>query len=109
MENDPAILGAKAAIEAREAAASLGDIQPLIAAVEANPADHQARIDLAIALNAAGNREEATEHLIASIRKERGWSDGAARKQLIQFFEAWGHDDDFTVAGRRKLSAVLFS
>jgi putative thioredoxin len=109
MAEDPAILGAKAAIEAKEAAASLGDVAPLIAAVEANPADHQARIDLAVALNAAGNREEATDHLIASIRKERGWNEGAARKQLIQFFEAWGHDDDFTVAGRRKLSAVLFS
>ncbi|MGL4239739.1 MAG: thioredoxin [Beijerinckiaceae bacterium] len=109
MANDPAILGAKAAIEAREAAASLGDIAPLVAAVEANPADHQARIDLAIGLNANGDREAATEHLIASIRADRGWSEGAARKQLLQFFEAWGHDDDFTVAGRRKLSAVLFS
>jgi putative thioredoxin len=109
MAADAAIAGAKAAIEAKEAAASLGDIQPLVAAVEANPADHQARIDLAIALNAAGQREEATDHLIASIRKDRGWSDGAARKQLLQFFEAWGHDDESTVAGRRKLSAVLFS
>jgi putative thioredoxin len=109
MAEDPAILGAKAAIGSKAAAASLGDVAPLIAAVEANPADHQARIDLAIALNAKGDREEATDHLIASIRKERGWNDGAARKQLLQFFEAWGHDDDFTVAGRRKLSAVLFS
>jgi putative thioredoxin len=109
MAEDPAILGAKAAIEAKEAAASLGDVAPLIAAVEANPADHQARIDLAVALNANGDREAATDHIIASIRKDRSWSDGAARKQLLQFFEAWGHDDDFTVAGRRKLSAVLFS
>jgi putative thioredoxin len=109
MTNDPAILGAKAAIEAKEAAAALGDIHPLIAAVEANPSDHQARIDLAIALNANGDREGATDHLIASIKADRGWNEGAARKQLLQFFEAWGHDDDFTVAGRRKLSAVLFS
>jgi putative thioredoxin len=109
MANDPAIVGAKAAIDAKEAAAALGDVTPLIAAVEANPADHQARIDLAIGLNANGDREGATEHLIASIRKDRAWNDGAARKQLLQFFEAWGHDDDFTVAGRRKLSAVLFS
>jgi putative thioredoxin len=109
MAEDPAILGAKAAIEAREAAAALGDVAPLLAAVEANPADHQARIDLAVGLNANGDREAATDHLIASIRKDRAWNDGAARKQLLQFFEAWGHDDDFTVAGRRKLSAVLFS
>ncbi len=109
MANDPAILGAKAAIEAKEAAAALGDIAPLVAAVEANPADHQARIDLAIALNAGGEREAATDHLIASIKADRTWNDGAARKQLLQFFEAWGHDDDFTAAGRRRLSAVLFS
>ncbi len=109
MAQDPAILGAKAAIEAKEAAAAQGDVQPLIAAVEANPADHQARIDLAIALNANGDREAATDHLIASIKADRAWSDGAARRQLLQFFEAWGHDDDFTSAGRRKLSAVLFS
>jgi putative thioredoxin len=109
MAADPAIVGAKAAIEAKEAAAALGDVAPLIAAVEANPDDHQARIDLAVGLNANGDREAATEHLIASIRKNRTFNDGAARKQLLLFFEAWGHDDDFTVAGRRKLSAVLFS
>jgi putative thioredoxin len=109
MAGDPAIVGAKAAIEAKEAAAALGDVAPLMAAVEANPDDHQARIDLAIGLSANGDREAATDHLIASIRKDRAWSDGAARKQLLLFFEAWGHDDDFTVAGRRKLSAVLFS
>ncbi len=109
MAGDPAILGAKAAMEAKEAAAALGDAAPLIAAVEANPDDHQARIDLAVRLNANGDREGATDHLIASIRKDRAWNDGAARKQLLQFFEAWGHDDEFTQAGRRKLSAVLFS
>jgi putative thioredoxin len=109
MAGDAAIQGARAAIEAKEAAAALGDVAPLIAAVEANPADHQARIDLAVALNANGDREQATDHLIASIRKDRAWNEGAARKQLLTFFEAWGHDDDLTVAGRRKLSAVLFS
>jgi putative thioredoxin len=109
MVNDAAIVGAKAAIEAKEAAASLGDTAALVAAVEANPADHQARIDLAIALNANGKRDEAVDHLVASIKKDRTWNDGAARKQLLQFFEAWGHGDDATVEGRRKLSAVLFS
>ncbi len=109
MANDAAIVGAKAAIDAKEAAAALGDTAALVAAVEANPADHQARIDLAIALNANGKREEAVDHLIASIKKDRAWNEGAARKQLLQFFEAWGHGDDATVDGRRKLSAVLFS
>ncbi|MCA3563419.1 MAG: thioredoxin [Methylocystis sp.] len=109
MAADAAIAGARAAIEAKEAAASLGDTAGLLAAVEADPANHQARIDLAIALNAKGDKEGATDQLIASIRKDRAWSDGAARKQLLLFFEAWGHSDDATVEGRRKLSAVLFS
>jgi len=106
---DPAIAGARAAIEAIEAAANLGDDHALEQAVEANPDDHQARIDLAISLNARGDREKAVAQLIASIRKDRAWNEGAARKQLLQFFEAWGHADDATVEGRRKLSAVLFS
>jgi putative thioredoxin len=109
MAADAAIAGARAAIEAKEAAASLGDTAGLLAAVEADPANHQARIDLAIALNAKGDKEGAADQLIASIRKDRAWSDGAARKQLLLFFEAWGHSDDATVEGRRKLSAVLFS
>jgi putative thioredoxin len=108
MEKDPAIAGARAAIEAAEAAASLGDTRGLLAAVEANPNDHQARLDLAIALNAKGDRDAATDHLIQIIREDRGWNDDAARKQLVQFFEAWGFDDDRTAVGRRKLSAVLF-
>ena len=33
----------------------------------------------------------------------------AARKQLLQFFEAWGPMDEASIAGRRKLSGILFS
>ncbi len=84
----PAYRRRPGALEAKEAAASLGDDAALEAAVEANPDDHQARIDLAVALNAKGEREKAVTHLIASIKKDRAWNDGAARKQLLQFFEA---------------------
>ncbi|MGL5113988.1 MAG: thioredoxin [Beijerinckiaceae bacterium] len=108
MEKDPAIAGARAAIEAAEAAASLGDVRGLIAAVDANPNDHQARLDLAVALNAKGDREAATDHLLHIIKTDRTWNDDGARKQLVLFFEAWGSDDDFTATGRRKLSAALF-
>jgi putative thioredoxin len=106
--NDPAIAGARAAVEAAEAAASLGDTSGLAAKVEANPGDHQARLDLAIALNASGAKDEATDHLVQIIRADRKWNDDGARKQLLQFFEAWGSDDEATSSGRRKLSAVLF-
>jgi putative thioredoxin len=108
-ENDPAIAGARAAIELAEQAASLGDVGQLQQQVAANPRDHQARFDLALALNARGKREEAVDQLIEIVRRDRNWNEDGARKQLVQFFEAWGPTDDMTVAGRRKLSSVLFS
>jgi putative thioredoxin len=105
---DPVIAGIRAAIELAEQAADLGDTAELEAKITANPANHQARFDLAIALNGKNQREAATDHLIAILKAERKWNDEAARKQLLQFFEAWGSSDE-TNDGRRKLSAVLFS
>jgi putative thioredoxin len=106
---DPAILGARAAIELAEQAGSLGDIAELQRTVEAHPLDHQARFDLAIALNARNRREEAANHLLEIIRRDRNWNDDGARKQLVQFFEAWGPMDEMTLAGRRRLSSILFA
>lgn len=107
--NDPALAAVRAAIELAEQAASLGDTAELEARIAANPKDHQARFDLALALNARDRREEAVDHLIAIIKADRGWNDDGARKQLLQFFEAWGPMDEHSIAGRRKLSALLFS
>ncbi len=73
------------------------------------PNDHQARFDLALALNGHGRREEAADALLDIIRRDRQWNDDGARKQLVQFFEAWGHMQPETVAARRKLSTALFS
>ncbi|MCS0495212.1 thioredoxin [Ancylobacter mangrovi] len=107
--NDATISAVRAAIELEEAAAELGDVRELAARVEANPLDHQARFDLALALNARGKREEAVDELLAIVRKDRNWNDDGARKQLVQFFEAWGPTDEHTVAGRRRLSSILFA
>ncbi len=104
-----AIAGARAALDLARQVESLGDIANLLRQVETNPADHQARFDLALALNAKNRRLEAAEHLIAILRKDRNWNEEAARKQLIQFFEAWGPMDEATLSGRRMLSATLFS
>lgn len=106
---DPAILGARAAIELAEQAGSLGDIADLQRKVEADPLDHQARFDLAIALNARNRREEAANQLLEIIRRDRNWNEDGARKQLVQFFEAWGPMDEMTIAGRRRLSSILFA
>lgn len=106
---DPAVAAVRAAIELAEQAAALGDTGELEAKVAANPKDHQARFDLALALNARDRREEAVDHLIAIIKADRTWNDDGARKQLLQLFEAWGPMDEHSMAGRRKLSTLLFS
>lgn len=107
--NDPAYAAAHAAIELAEQAKSLGPVNELEQKIAANPADHQARFDLAVALNAAGKREEATTHLLEIFKRDRKWNDDAARKQLVQFFEAWGSADPATVEGRRRLSTLMFA
>jgi putative thioredoxin len=106
---DAAIASARAALELAEHPVDLADIDRLAQGLESRPDDHQARLDLAVALNAAGRREEAVEQLLASIKRQRDWQEGAARKQLIQFFDAWGPKDPLTLSGRRQLSAILFS
>jgi putative thioredoxin len=107
--NDPDILSVRAQLELAGKSADPRQIAKLQAALAASPSDHQTRYDLAIALNNAGRREEALDHLLAIIAKERGWNDDAARKQLVQFFDAWGPKAPLTLTGRRRLSSLLFS
>ena len=107
--NDAAVAAVRAAIEVAEQASSVGPIGELEQKVAATPLDHQARFDLAVALNAAGKRPEAVEQLMAIVKRDRKWNDDGARKQLVQFFEAWGGMDDATVEGRKRLSTILFS
>ena len=105
---DPAIAAALAAIHLAEQAASVGDTAALEKALAANPDDHQARFDLAVALNGRGDRDGAANALLDIIKRDRRWNDDAARKQLLQFFEAWGLMDAATVTARRKLSSIWF-
>jgi putative thioredoxin len=107
--NEAPVAAARAALELAEQAKSLGPIAELEQKVAANPADHQSRYDLAIAFNAKNRRQEALDHLMDIVRRDRKWNDDGARKQLVQLFEAWGPIDEATVAGRKKLSSILFS
>jgi putative thioredoxin len=107
--NDAVVTAARAAIDLAEKAKSVGPIDELQAKVAANPLDHQARFDLATALNAAGRREDAANNLLEIIRRDRKWNDDGARKQLVQFFEAWGFADPAAVEGRKRLSSILFA
>jgi putative thioredoxin len=107
--NDAAVAAARSALEVAEQAQSVGPVGELEQKVAANPLDHQARFDLAVALNAAGKRQDAADHLLEIVKRDRKWNEDGARKQLVQFFEAWGPTDEATVNGRRKLSSILFS
>jgi putative thioredoxin len=107
--NDAAVKAVQAAIDLAEQAQSVGPVAELEQKVAANPLDHQARFDLATALNAMGKRAEATTQLLEIVKRDRKWNDDGARKQLVQFFEAWGVADEATVEGRKRLSTILFS
>jgi putative thioredoxin len=107
--NEAAVAAARAALEVAEQAKKVGPIDELERKVAADPLDHQARFDLATALNAAGKRADAATHLLVIVKRDRKWNDDGARKQLVQFFEAWGPTDEATVSGRRRLSSILFS
>jgi putative thioredoxin len=108
-QNDSGVAAARAALELAEQAKTLGPIDELEQKVAANPLDHQARFDLALALNGKGQRADALEHLITIVKRDRKWNDDGARKQLVQFFDAWGPTDEATIDGRKRLSSVLFA
>jgi putative thioredoxin len=107
--NEAPVAAARAALELAEQAGSLGPIGELEQKVAANPLDHQARFDLALALNAKGRRNEALDQLLEIVRRDRKWNDDGARKQLVQLFDAWGPTDETTIEGRRRLSSILFA
>mgnify|MGYP003572939269 FL=1 len=104
-----AISGAKAALELAKEAGTLGDPTVLLARIESNPDDHDARHELATALFLRGQIEAAMDHLCQIVKRDREWREDGARKQLVTFFNALGPTHPQTVRGRRMLSTVLFS
>jgi putative thioredoxin len=108
-QNGAAVAAARAALELAEQVKTVGPIGDLEQKVAANALDHQARFDLALALNGKARRLDALEHLLAIVKRDRKWNDDAARKQLVQFFDAWGPTDEATIEGRKRLSSILFA
>jgi putative thioredoxin len=108
-QSNAAVASVKAAIDLANRAGSADDLAGLEGKVAANPADHQARIDLAMAFAARGTKDKAIEQLLESFRRDKNWNEQAARKQLVQLFDAWGPKDPFTIEGRRRLSSLMFS
>ena len=110
LAKDKAIEAARAMLElAEQAAKAAGGTAELEARLAKDPNDHQARYDLALALYGAGNAEPALDALLEIVRRNRGWNEEAARKQLVKIFEALGPTDPLTLSGRRRLSSILFA
>jgi len=107
--SDPAITAAWSALELAEQTQETGEAAELRTRVEANPDDHQARFDLALALVAKGEREAAVDELLELFRRDREWNGGAAKEQLFKLFESFGPKDPVTLKGRRRLSSMIFS
>ena len=105
---DPAITRAQAALALAQSAPPVADLSPLIAAVEANPDDLQARFALANGQMAANDRDAAADTFLGIIATERDWNEGAARAQLLKLFEVVGLEDPWVSGQRRRLSAILF-
>jgi putative thioredoxin len=106
---DSAVTSAKAMLDLARKSEEAADTSELEQKVADNPSDMQARFDLALALQAKGKREAAMDQLLEIVKRDREWNDGAARQQLVEFFDAWGASDPLTVKGRQRLSTILFS
>ncbi len=109
-KDNAAIKSVRAAIAlAEEAAGSAGERAAFEARLARDPNDHEARFGLALALIATGDREGAVDQLIELLRRDRKWNDEAARKKLVELFDAFGASDPLTVEARRRMSTILFS
>jgi len=109
LQNDK-IKQIKSAIElAQDIPSDNARIDDLIIKIEENPNDHQARLDLSLYYNSIGNKDEAADLLIESIKLDKEWNEKAAQSQLLKFFEVWGFSDPVSIDKRKSLSSVLFS
>ena len=104
-----ALVAPRAAVELAEQAGDTGATAELQAKLDANPADHQVRFDLALALYGAGQKEQAIDQLLELFRRDKKWNEEAAKKQLLKFFEALGFTDPLAQAGRKKMSSLMFA
>jgi putative thioredoxin len=109
LKNRPEIAAAVSAVELDEAAEGAGDISPLRQKVDADPKNPEARFDLAMGLFAVGQHELAIDEFLELIRMNRSWNEEAGRVQLLKVFDTLGPTHELTVAGRKRLSSILFS
>ncbi|MFK7940523.1 MAG: tetratricopeptide repeat protein [Roseovarius sp.] len=105
----PELEAAHAQLELARQAQDAGPVGELKAAVDADPENNQARFDLALALQAAGQNQDAVDELLEIFRRDREWNEGAAKTQLFTLFDALKPNDPVVLNGRRKLSSMIFA
>jgi len=105
----PEMEAVHAQLELAKQAANVGPLTELQAAVDADSDNHQARMEMAIALHVSGDSEAAVEQLLELFRRDREWNDGAAKVQLFTIFDALPANDLVVLNGRRKLSSLIFA
>lgn len=105
----PELEAAFAQLELAKQAQNAGPLGDLQAALEADPNNHQARLDYAQALYASGQAEAAVDELLDLFGRDRDWNDGAAKAQLFTIFDALKPNDPIVLNGRRKLSSMIFA
>ena len=109
IKDNPAVAAARAQVDLAEQAAEAGETAELRAKLDADPNDYQARLDLAIALQAGGDTEGAIDELLELFRRDRDWNEAAAKAQLFKIFDSLGPTDPLAAKGRRKLSSMIFA
>ncbi|MBI6629664.1 thioredoxin [Pontibaca salina] len=108
ISTSPELEAMHAQLELAQQAAQAGPVSELAAKVEAEPDNHQARFDLALALHANGKVQEAVDELLILFSKDRAWNDEAAKTQLFKIFDALKANDPIVLNGRRRLSSMIF-
>ena len=103
------MIAAKSSLSLAQKSANVGDLSTMESRVQQSPDDHAARFDFALALHGANRKSDAVEQLLEIVKRDSKWNEQAARKQLVELFEAYGNSDTVTIEGRKKLSALLFS
>jgi len=109
MRASPELQAVLSQMEIAEAVADLGELGELKANLDANENDHQARLNLALALFSGGQQQDAIDHLLEIYRRDAEWNEGAAKEQLFKFFDTLGSEHELVLKGRRKLASMLFA
>ena len=107
--NNNSIQGLISSIKIHKDKKNAGSPDDFASKVLADPSDNDARFNLANALLARDQKEEAADHLLEIVKKDRKWKDDKARKRVLEILNANSEDDEFTSKVRQKLSNILFS